>query len=110
MAEQREHKAKVSQLQILQQNLQSLLVQKQQFQIQLNEIESAASELKDAKQTYKIVGNIMVLGEKESISKQLDQRRDIIELRIKTIESQEEKLRKKAEELQKEILGDMGER
>ena len=107
MAESKNSKAKVAQLQLLQQNLQNLLMQKQQFQMQLNEIDSAMEEMKDAKQTYKIIGNIMVLGTKEELLKQLNQRRESLELRLKMIESQEEKIRKKAEELQAEVVSEM---
>ena len=56
---------------------------------------------------YKIIGNIMVLSAKEELLKQLNQKREVLELRLKTIESQEEKIRKKAEELQVEVVSDM---
>ena len=107
MAELNDSKAKVAQLQLLQQNLQSLLIQKQQFQMQLNEVDSAMTEMNDAKQAYKIIGNIMVLSTKDELTKQLTQRKESFELRLKAIESQEEKLRKKAEELQKEVVFDI---
>ena len=98
---------KVAQLQLLQQNMQSILVQKQQFQMQLNEIESAATELKESKQAYKIVGDIIVSSEKETLEKELKEKAETIELRIKNIETQEERLRKKAEELQKEVMEEL---
>ncbi len=101
---------KVAHLQMLQQNLQALLVQKQQFQMQLNETESALAELKNAKQAYKIIGNIMVLSSQQEMEKDLKEKQEMFELRIKNIEAQEERLRKKAEELQKEVLSELKEK
>ncbi len=97
----------LAQLQLLQHNLQQLLVQKQQFQLQLNEIESAVNELKDAKQAYKIIGNIMILSNRETLEKDLNAKRDMLELRIKNIETQEERLQKKSDELQKQVVKEL---
>ena len=107
MTKDNETETRVAQLQLLQQNLQTLLVQKQQFQLQLNEIDSALSEIKDSKQAYKIVGNIMVLSNREDLEKSLKEKKDIIELRLKNIETQEERLRKKGEELQQQVVKEM---
>lgn len=105
--ENKETQPKIAQLQVIQQNLQALLMQKQQFQMQFNEVESALSELKDAKQAYKIIANVMLLTQKETIEKDLHEKRNVLELRMKSIESQEERLRKKAEELQHDIVQEM---
>lgn len=94
----------MAQLQLLQHNLQQLLVQKQQFQLQLNEIESAVKELKDARQAYRIIGNIMLLSDRETLEKDLNAKKDMFELRIKNIETQEERLRKKSEELKDQVI------
>lgn len=100
-------KQDLAQLQILQHNLQQLLVQKQQFQLQLNEIDSAVKELKDAKQAYKIIGNVMLLSDKETLEKDLNAKKDIFELRIKNIEAQEDRLRNKSDELQKQVVNEL---
>ena len=104
MPRDKEVQEKVAQLQLLQQNLQTLLVQKQQFQMQLNEIESASTELANAKQAYKIIGNIMVLSSQENLKKELSEKKEMIDLRLKNFEAQEERLQKKAEELQEAVL------
>ena len=104
MAKDKDVQEKVAQLQLLQQNLQTLLVQKQQFQMQLNEIESASSELVNAKQAYKIIGNIMVLSTHETLKKELSDKKEMIELRVKNFEAQEERLQKKAEELKQAVI------
>jgi len=94
----------VSQLQMLEQNLQQQLMQKQQFQTQLLEIESAISELSKTKKAYKIVGNIMVEGNKDDLSKSLLSKKEMLDLRIRSVEKQEDALRKKAEKLREEVM------
>jgi len=105
----KETQQKVMQLQLLQQNLQNLAMQKQQFQMQLNEIESAHTEMKDAKHAYRIIGSIMVQSSKDDIEKDLKEKKETIELRIKSIETQEQRLREKAEEYQKQLMKEVKE-
>jgi prefoldin beta subunit len=95
------------QLQLLEQNMQTFLMQKQQFQMQLSEIESALLNIKDSKKTYKIIANVMVDTDKQTLEKELQQKKEVLELRIKSLEKQEEKIREKSEKLQKEVLGNM---
>src|SRR4030042_6531183 len=103
MNQETEHK--IQQLTLLEQNLQNLTMQKQSFQIQLLEIESALKELEKTQEAYKIVANIMVKGNKEQLKKELNEKKETLELRISTIEKQEKKLRQKASALQEEVLG-----
>jgi prefoldin beta subunit len=98
---------KISQLQMFEQSLQSFLGQKQQFQMQLSEIESALSELENTKKAYKIVGNIMVESDKEELKADLGSKKEVLELRIKTMERQETQVREKASKLQEDILKHM---
>ena len=109
MAETKETEQKINQLQLLEQNLQNLSMQKQQFQTQLIETENASRELETTNQAYKIVSNIMVLTNRDDLKKDLKERKEMVEIRIKNLEKQEEKLRQKAKDLQKEILGSMKE-
>ena len=80
-------------------------MQKQTFQARLLENENAINEL-DAtkKQSYRIVGNILVAMDKEKLKKDLNNEKEIFELRIKNIEKQENKLKDHAKELQEEVL------
>ncbi|MBW2977364.1 prefoldin subunit beta [Candidatus Woesearchaeota archaeon] len=98
---------KLGQLQMIEQNLQGMLVQKQQFQTQLIEIESALKELETAKESYKIIGNIMVSSNKEDLKKDLQGKKERAELRIKTVEKQEKSLREKAGGMQSEIVKEL---
>ncbi len=103
----KEDEQKISQLQLLEQNVQNFLMQRQQFQAQLSEIESALSELKDAKQSYKIVGNIMVDSSKADLEKDLKRKKEVIELRIKNIEKQEGSIKEKQKKIQEEVLSNI---
>lgn len=101
----KEIEEKVKELQILEQNLSNLNFQKQTFQFELNEINSAFEELeKSDESVFKIVGNIMIKTEKDKLKKELEEKKDIIGLRIRNIEKQEKALRARVEELRKEVL------
>ena len=101
----KEIEKKIQQLQLLEQNLQSILMQKQAFQMQLAENENALKELdKTKKNIYKIIGTIMVNSDKESLKKELKEQKDIFDLRVKSLEKQEKNFKEKAEELQKEVM------
>jgi prefoldin beta subunit len=102
-----ETQEKINQLQVLEQNLQSFLSQKQQFQTQLAEVESASKELKGSKESYKIVGNIMVSVEKKDLETELSSKKEMLELRLKSVEKQENKIKQQADDLQKEVLAEM---
>lgn len=103
----KEAEQKIQQMQLLEQNLQSFLMQRQQFQAQLAEIDSALKELKTSKKSYKIVGNIMVDSNKDDLEKELKKNKEVIELRIKALQKQEDSLRDKQKKIQKEVLSDI---
>lgn len=94
----------ITQLQLLQQNLQNLLLQKQQFQKQSTEVDSALKEIETSETAYKIIGNIMVASKKPDLKKDLQQKKELLDLRLKTLEKQEQTLKQKTEEIQKKVL------
>jgi len=100
----KETEQKIGQLQMFEQSLQNFLGQKQQFQVQLVEVESALSELGNTDKAYKIVGNIMVEAEKDDLKADLQSKKEMLELRLKTMERQEAQVREKASKIQSEIL------
>ena len=101
----KETESQIKELQILEQNMQSILMQKQAFQLELSEVENAISELgKTSEEVYKIVGNIMVKYSKENLSKELKQKNDLISLRLKSLDSQEKDLEATSENLRKTVL------
>lgn len=99
-----ETQQKIAQLQLVEQSMQSLLAQKQQFQSQLVEIDSALGETKKTTQAYKIIGNVMVAADKDELSKDLEDKKKIVELRIKTLDKQETDLRDKAKDMQAQVM------
>lgn len=100
----KETQESISKLQLIEQNMQNLLMQKQQFQAQLFEVESALKEIEKTTESYKIVGNVMIKADKADIKKELDQKKELIDLRLKNIDKQEKQLKDKAEDLQKEVM------
>ena len=93
---------------MIEQNLQNILGQKQNFQSQLLKVENALEEIKKSKdKVYRIVGSIMVLSEKQDVEKYLNSKKEIVELRIKNLEKQEDKLKEKVNEFQQEILKEL---
>ena len=101
----KEQKETINKLQMMEHNLQQLEQQRQQMQAQLFELESAVSALEDAKNAYKIVGSIMVHAQPSYLLKELQQKKEILDVRIQSIEKQEQKLRDNAKALQDQVMG-----
>ena len=96
---------KIQELQILEQNLQTILLQKQNFQIELAENTGALEELRKSEDdVYKIIGQLMIKTEKSKIENELQEKKKMLELRIKTLENQENSIVEKVEELRKEFM------
>lgn len=107
MPDDTETEQAISQLQLIEQSLQNLSSQKQQFQMQFIEAESALKELENAKEAYKIVGSIMVLSDKDELKKDLDSKKSVIELRIKSIDKQEAQIREKSSKIRAKVMEKM---
>jgi len=96
---------KIQELQMLEQSLQNLLYQKQAFQMEISETESALSAIKDAgEDVFKIVGQLMIKTEKSKIKEELDDKKKMLELRTKTLEKQETSLTEQVKKLREEIM------
>jgi prefoldin beta subunit len=99
---------KIQQLQTYEQTLQQLLMQKQAFQLELNETESALAEiLKTEEDIYKMVGQIMIKAEKKDVEKELKQKKDLLSLRLESLEKQESTFTKQVEELRDSVMKEM---
>ena len=99
-----ETEKKINKLQMIEQSMQAFLMQKQQFQGQLIEIDSALGELKNSKEAYKIVGEVMINSNPQDLIKELSEKKERVELRVKTLEKQEKELREKASAMQSEVM------
>ncbi len=105
MSEEIELQENLGKLQLYEQNLQQMSLQKQQFQVQLLEIDAALKELETTKKAYKIVGNIMVSSDRDSLKNELGEKKELMNLRISAIEKQESQLREKAMALKSDVMG-----
>lgn len=98
---------KIQQFQHLQQQIQVLSSQKFQLEAQLRETDRALEELtKISGETpiYKSVGSLLVRAEdKEGVEKELNEKKETIDIRIKSMDRQEKQLVEKYQELQKEL-------
>lgn len=96
----------VAQLQQLQQQLQVIINQRIQLEGLLKETEQAIAEIEKKVEDapmYKAVGNILVKDTKENILKELKEKKETYEIRIKTLQRQEERLRERFAETQKKL-------
>lgn len=100
--------AKIQQLQMFEQNMQNILMQKQNVQAQQIELENAISETESSKgNIFRIIGPIMVQSEKDKIKVDLQSKKEITDLKIKNFEKQESQLKEKASKLQAEVMEKM---
>jgi prefoldin beta subunit len=99
---------KIQQLQIFEQNFQNILMQKQNFQIEINETKTALEEVEKSKgDVFRVLGQVMVKAEKETLKKELKEKDDLLELRLKSISKQELSLKENIERLKGEIVNKM---
>ena len=95
---------KIQEMQILEQQLQNTILQKQAFQMELAETNSALEELgKSGDEVFKIIGQLMIKSEKSKIKDELENKKKILELRINSFEKQENSLSEKLGNIQEEI-------
>ncbi len=96
------------QLQQLQQQAQMISAQRAQLAMELKEIELALKELEKVGEkatVYKSAGGILVKAKKKDVVDELTEKKETIEVRIKTLERQEERIKKRFDELQNKIRG-----
>jgi len=95
---------KIGELQMIQQRMNVFANQKQVFQIQQIETENALKELENAKSpVYKLVGELLIEKSPEELKKELEEKKTDADIRVKSIEKQEEKAKQRAMELQAEV-------
>ncbi len=88
----------------LQEQLQSLAIQKAQFTEQKEELKGAMDEIEKAKgKVYSTIGGVMVETTKEEASKNVKERQDSVDMRLSIINKQYEDAVKKEKTLRAEI-------
>ena len=96
---------KIQDMQIIEETLHNILLQKQAFQMELSETISAIGEVKNSKDDlFKIIGQIMLKTSKSKILEELENKERILNLRIKSLEKQENTLNEKFSSIRDEIF------
>jgi prefoldin beta subunit len=95
----------LAKLQVQNQQLETLLIQKQSLMVEKNEIEMALKELEknETDEVYKIVGPILVKVTLPKIKKDLEETKEEIDIRLKSIEKNENKLRESIEKARNKL-------
>lgn len=100
-----ENNTKIQEIQMLQQNMQSLMMQKQSFRFELSETQAALKEVENSgDEVFKIVGQLMVKSDKSKIKEELSNKEKLIELRVNSLDKQEQLLSENLEKLRDEVL------
>ncbi|MFW5847114.1 MAG: prefoldin subunit [Nanoarchaeota archaeon] len=99
MPEQKDS-SQIQELQMLEQNLQSIMYQKQAFQSELAETQSALKEVNSSKEdVYKLAGQILIKTSVEKIKQELQNKEKILNMRLEKLEKQESELNKRVEDI-----------
>ena len=97
----------LAQFEQLRQQLQMVMTQRLQIESQLREVETALEEIgaiSDDTPIYKNVGSLMVKAEdKKEVEKDLNEQKETLEVRVKTLERQENQLKERYQTLQKDL-------
>lgn len=88
-------------LQQTQQNLQAIIIQKQQLEVERVETERALEELQKASDddaVYKHAGGILVLSTKEALMEELQEKKELAKTRSSVLHKQEDRLKRSLQE------------
>jgi len=91
--------------QILQQQLQAVMMQKENIKIQDLEIDRALEELDETKEktAFKITGNVMINKPIEELKNDLKENKETIKIRINSFDKNETRLNDRLKELQEQL-------
>lgn len=101
----------LAQLQQLKVQIEAGGRQKMQVEALLRDAENALEELEKLDENsviYKNVGELMIKASKESVMEDLSERKETYDLRLKTLERQEERVQKKYQQLQQQLREALG--
>ena len=96
----------VSRLQQLQQNLQAIMMQKQQVELEVVESDRALEELKKIEQdntVYKSAGPLLIKANREDVLKELEEKRDLLNTRTMVLGKQETRVKENLKEVENKI-------
>jgi prefoldin beta subunit len=96
----------LSRLQQLQQNLQSILMQKQQIEVESMEMEKALEELKklgEDEVVYKSAGPLLIKTKKDDTIKELEEKKELSNTRLLVLGKQESRVKDNLKEVENKI-------
>src|SRR5688572_7883196 len=96
----------VSRLQELQQNLQAIMMQKQQLEVEMTETDRPLQELKKASPDdaiYKNAGSVLIKAKKEDVLKELEEKKELSNTRIMVLGKQEARVKENLKEVENKI-------
>lgn len=96
----------VSRLQQLQQNLQAIMMQKQQLEVETVETDRALEELKKAgadDAIYKAAGSVLVKAKKDEVVKELEEKKELSNTRVMVLGKQETRVKENLKEVEAKI-------
>ena len=96
----------LGQAQLYSQQIQTVAAQKAALTMELHEIKRALEEVKKAKEkfVYKLSGPILIKVDSDELVKDFDEKETMVNLRLKTLEKQEMRLKEKIEELRTRMI------
>jgi len=97
----------IQQLSMIEQHLTNITSQKQQYNKQILEIESALSELDKLDEAYQIVGSVMIKKKSSDIKADLNEKKELVKVRLQSLEKQEKNYQEQAEKLQNKVMQDL---
>lgn len=101
----------LAQIQQLQQQMQAVMTQKSQIEGLIRETDAALRELDKASDDaviYKSVGELLFKADKPKLSEELKERKDMMDLRLKTMVKQEERIQSRFNQLQEQLKSSLG--
>ena len=104
-------RADIRRYQDLVEKLRLIATNRQQIQMQLAEINEALRELggvDDSAPVYKVAGSIIVAKKKGDVVNELNTLKESLEIRMKSLEKQEELLKDQLKELEKKLAKKLG--
>ncbi len=96
----------VSRLQQLQQNLQAIMMQKQQLEVESVETDKALEELKKAgadDAVYKNAGSVLIKAKKDEVVKELEEKKELSNTRVMVLAKQETRVKENLKEVETKI-------
>lgn len=101
-----ETRAAIQEIQVLEQNFEQLMQQKNLFNMEINETSLALTEVeKSDGELFKVVGGqVMIKSSKEKLTTELKHKKELLSARMKNIESQEKDFSERIETLRQNIL------